>query len=128
MSEDISQSWDITTNLGATALTVAAQRAAETAQQQPLVRDEFAAILVAAVNDPGWMAMARGDLSWMGPDNELGRRTAIIGREYVATRTVFFDEFCASATEHGIAQLVILAAGVDARGYRLSCLAGVHVY
>ena len=29
--------------------------AAETAQQQPLVRDEFAAILVAAVNDPGWM-------------------------------------------------------------------------
>ena len=128
MSDGVSQSWDITTNLGATALAVAAQRAAETAQQHPLVRDEFAAILVAAVNDPGWMTMARGDLSWMGPDNELGRRTAIIGREYVATRTVFFDEFCASATEHGIAQLVILASGLDARAYRLSCLSGVHVY
>jgi methyltransferase (TIGR00027 family) len=128
MSDGVSQSWDITTNLGATALTVAAQRAAETAQHQPLVRDEFAAILVAAVNDPGWMSMARGDLSWMGPDNELGRRTAIIGREYVATRTVFFDEFCASATEDGIGQLVILASGLDARGYRLSCLSGVHVY
>ena len=64
MGDGVSQSWDITTNLGATALTVAAQRAAETAQQQPLVRDEFAAILVAAVNDPGWMTMAmrtRGD-------------------------------------------------------------------
>jgi O-methyltransferase involved in polyketide biosynthesis len=78
-SDGVSQSWDITTNLGATALTVAAQRAAETAQHQPLVRDEFAAILVAAVNDPGWMSMARGDLSWMGPDNEHGRRTAVIG-------------------------------------------------
>jgi methyltransferase (TIGR00027 family) len=94
----------------------------------PQDRVEFAAILVAAVNDPGWMSMARGDLSWMGPDNELGRRTAIIGREYVATRTVFFDEFCASATEDGIGQLVILASGLDARGYRLSCLSGVHVY
>ena len=36
------QSWDITTNLGATALSVAAQRAAETAQAEPLIRDEFA--------------------------------------------------------------------------------------
>ncbi|GFG90458.1 putative S-adenosyl-L-methionine-dependent methyltransferase [Mycobacterium bourgelatii] len=72
--------------------------------------------------------MARGDLSWMGPDNELGRRAAIIGREYVATRTVFFDEFCASATDDGIGQLVILASGLDARAYRLSCLSGVHVY
>ena len=128
MSDGVSQSWDITTNLGATALAVAAQRAAETAQQHPLVRDEFAAILVAAVNDPGWMTMARGDLSWMVPDNELGRRTAIIGREYVATRTVFFDGFCASATAEGIGQLVILASGLDARAYRLSCLSGVHVY
>jgi methyltransferase (TIGR00027 family) len=127
-TEGASESWYITTDLGATALAVAAQRAAETAQQHPLVRDEFAAILVAAVNDPGWMTMAGGDLSWMGPENELGRRTAIIGREYVATRTVFFDEFCASATEQGLGQLVILASGLDARVYRLSCLSGVDVY
>jgi hypothetical protein len=40
------QSWDITTNLGATALSVAAQRAAETAQADPVIRDEFAALLV----------------------------------------------------------------------------------
>lgn len=41
------ESWDITTNLGSTALAVATQRATETEQQDPLVRDEFAAILVA---------------------------------------------------------------------------------
>ena len=125
---DVRESWDITTNLGATALAVAAQRAAETAQPHPLVRDEFAAILVAAVNEPGWTTIARGDLSWMGSENELARRTVIVGREYVATRTVFFDEFCASAIEQGLQQVVIVAAGLDARAYRLSCLSGVHVY
>ena len=41
---DNNDGWDITTNLGATALAVAAQRAAETAQPNPLVRDEFAAM------------------------------------------------------------------------------------
>jgi hypothetical protein len=32
---------------------------AETAQEEPLVRDEFAAVLVAAVNEPGWQTMAQ---------------------------------------------------------------------
>ncbi len=122
------ESWDITTNLGTTALAVAAQRAAETAQQDPLIRDEFAAVLVAAVNEPGWQTMANGDLSWMGPEDDRGRRAARTGREYVATRTVFFDEFCATAIALGIRQVVILAAGLDARAYRLPCLTGVHVY
>ena len=70
------ESWDITTNLGTTALAVAAQRAAETAQQDPLIRDDFAAVLVAAVNEPGWQTMANGDLSWMGPEDDRGRRAA----------------------------------------------------
>jgi methyltransferase (TIGR00027 family) len=124
----MSESWGITANLGATALAVAAQRAAETAQENPLIRDEFAAVLVAAVDEPGWQTMASGDLSWMGPEDDIGRRTARTGREYVATRTLFFDEFCLSATTSGIRQVVILAAGLDARAYRLDCLAGIHVY
>lgn len=57
-----------------TGLAIAAQRAAETAQPDPLMRDEFAAILIAAVNEPGWNAMARGDLSWMGHEDDFGRR------------------------------------------------------
>jgi methyltransferase (TIGR00027 family) len=120
--------WGVTTNLGATALAVAAQRAAETAQANPLIRDEFAALLVAAVNEPGWQTMAGGDLSWMGPEDDLGRRAAVTGRDYVATRTVFFDDFCAVAKASGIRQFVILAAGLDARAYRLRCLADVRVY
>ncbi|MGO9386248.1 MAG: class I SAM-dependent methyltransferase [Mycobacterium sp.] len=69
------KSWGITTNLGTTALAVAAQRAAETAQENALVRDEFAAVLVAAVNEPGWQTMAQGDLSWMGPEDDTRQRT-----------------------------------------------------
>jgi methyltransferase (TIGR00027 family) len=51
-----------------------------------------------------------------------------VGREYVATRTVFFDQFCSTATASGIGQVVILAAGLDARAYRLDCLTRVVVY
>ena len=72
--------------------------------------------------------MAGGDLSWLGPEDDVRRRTARAGREYVATRTIFFDDFCAAAIESGIQQVVILAAGLDARAYRLPCLSGVLVY
>ncbi len=41
-------SWDVTESVGATALAVAAARAAETAQPDALIRDEFAFLLVAA--------------------------------------------------------------------------------
>ncbi|OBF10350.1 SAM-dependent methyltransferase [Mycobacterium sp. 852002-10029_SCH5224772] len=121
-------SWDITTDLGSTALAVAAQRAAETAQDDPLIHDEFAAVLVAAANEPGWQRIACGDLSWMGAEDDVGRRVARTGREYVATRTVFFDEFCADAASLGISQFVIPAAGLDARAYRLAALTGRRVY
>ena len=72
--------------------------------------------------------MAAGDLSWLGPEDDVRRRMARTGREYVATRTVFFDDFCAAATQTGIQQVVIVAAGLDARAYRLSCLKGLPVY
>ena len=39
-------SWDITESVGATALGVAASRAVETAQSEPLIRDEFAYLMV----------------------------------------------------------------------------------
>ncbi|MDT5066898.1 MAG: hypothetical protein QOK02_3053 [Mycobacterium sp.] len=51
--------WDITTSLGATAIGVAAYRAAETAQPDPLICDEMAAILVSGAGMPGWNRLAR---------------------------------------------------------------------
>ncbi|WP_327083411.1 class I SAM-dependent methyltransferase, partial [Mycolicibacterium conceptionense] len=50
-------SWDVTESVGAPALAVAAARAAETAQPEPLIRDEFAFLLVAAAG-PAWAQLA----------------------------------------------------------------------
>lgn len=47
---------------------------------------------------------------------------------YTASRTLFFDEFFTDAAASGIRQSVILAAGLDARAWRLDWPAGSVVY
>jgi methyltransferase (TIGR00027 family) len=49
-------------------------------------------------------------------------------RNYQAVRTHFFDAYFAAAAAVGIRQVVILAAGLDSRGYRLDWPAGTTVY
>lgn len=43
-------------------------------------------------------------------------------------RARFFDDFFAQVTDAGIRQVVIVAAGLDSRSYRLSWPAGTTVY
>ena len=47
---------------------------------------------------------------------------------YMASRTKFFDSFFVTAANNGIKQAVILAAGLDARSWRLPWPDGVTVY
>jgi O-methyltransferase involved in polyketide biosynthesis len=47
-------SWEITESVGATALGVAAARAAETPSENPLIRDPFAQVFLDAVGDGVW--------------------------------------------------------------------------
>ncbi|OBF11951.1 SAM-dependent methyltransferase [Mycobacterium sp. ACS4054] len=119
-------SWAITELVGATALGVAAARAAETAGSDPLIRDEFAPILVASAG-PAWARLADPELGWLEGDDH-GRRAHRIGIDYQAVRTHFFDEYFDSAARAGIRQVVILAAGLDSRAYRLDWPAGTAVY
>ena len=49
-------------------------------------------------------------------------------RDYMASRTMFFDQFCLDAANAGVRQVVILAAGLDARAWRLAWPDGVTVY
>ena len=119
-------SWGITDSVGTTALGVAASRAAETAQANPLIRDEFAHVLVSSAG-PAWAQLVSGSLDWLEPD-EHGRRVRQLFRDYVAVRTHFFDEYFHSACRAGIRQVVILAAGLDSRAYRLDWPAGTTVY
>ncbi len=119
-------SWDITESVGATALSVAAARAVETATADPLIRDEFAYLLVSSAGQP-WARLASPDLEWIG-DDEHGRRVHRLACDYQAVRTHFFDTYFADAVAAGIRQVVILAAGLDSRAYRLGWPAGTTVY
>jgi len=110
--------WAITESVGATALGVAASRAVETAGPNPLIRDEFAAILVSSAG-PQWARLADADLAWLDGD-EHGQRVHRLGCDYQAVRTHFFDEYFGAAGAAGIRQAVILAAGLDSRAYRLN--------
>jgi methyltransferase (TIGR00027 family) len=118
-------SWDITESVGATALSVAAARAVATSSADPLIRDEFAYLLVSSAGQP-WARLAT-DLEWIG-DDEHGRRSHLLACEYQAVRTHFFDTYFADAVAAGIRQVVILAAGLDSRAYRLDWPTGTTVY
>jgi methyltransferase (TIGR00027 family) len=118
-------SWRITESVGATALSVAAARAVETAATEPLIRDKFAYLLVSSAGRP-WARLA-SDLEWIG-DDEHGRRTHRLAVDYQAVRTHYFDTYFADAVDAGVRQVVILAAGLDSRAFRLDWPAGTTVY
>ena len=118
-------SWDITESVGATALSVAAARAVETATADPLIRDQFAYLLVSSAGQP-WARLA-SDLEWIG-DDDHGRRAHRLACDYQAVRTHYFDSYFAEAVAAGIRQVVILAAGLDSRAFRLDWPSGTTVY
>jgi methyltransferase (TIGR00027 family) len=119
-------SWAITELVGATALGVAAARAVETAGPNPLIRDDFARTLVSSAG-PAWARLADPELAWLD-DDPHGQRAHRLGIDYQAVRTHFFDEYFGNAVSAGIRQVVILAAGLDSRAYRLNWPAGTAVY
>jgi methyltransferase (TIGR00027 family) len=119
-------SWAITELVGATALGVAAARAVETAGPNPLIRDEFALLLVSSAG-PAWTRLADPEIGWLDGDGH-GQRVHRLGCDYQAVRTHFFDEYFGAAAASGIRQAVIVAAGLDSRAYRLMWPSGTAVY
>jgi methyltransferase (TIGR00027 family) len=129
MARTADDSWDIATSVGATAVMVALARAAETASADPLIRDQFAEPLVSTPE----LEKLREQVAawWAGTDEEDDPDGALRAQEmisYQAVRTHFFDTYFADAVATGIRQVVILAAGLDARAYRLDWPAGTTVY
>jgi methyltransferase (TIGR00027 family) len=129
MTRTDNDSWEITESVGATALGVAAARAAETRSENPLISDPFAQVFIDAVGDGVWnwhsAPQLPPELVEAEPDLPL-QMQAMVG--YMASRTAFFDRFFLDATGAGISQAVILAAGLDARSWRLPWPDGVTVY
>ncbi|KLO31239.1 class I SAM-dependent methyltransferase [Mycobacterium haemophilum] len=122
-------SWDITQSVGATALGVAAARAAETESENPLINDPFARVFVDAAGDGMWSIYANPTLHAAASelDPTIPARIQLM-IDFMATRTAFFDEFFLAAADAGVRQVVILAAGLDARAWRLPWPDGTVVY
>ncbi len=108
-------SWDITESVGATALGVAMARAAESDLDCPLFTDRYAQPFVDAAVERGW------------DSSVIGARLPMI-KGYAAVRTKWFDEYFIAAGANGIDQAVILAAGLDARAWRLPWVTGSAIY
>ena len=122
-------SWEITESVGATALGVAAARAAETDSERPLFRDPFARIFLDAAGAGIWNMFDSNELRAhpADVDPDITARMRALG-DWFACRTASFDEFFRAATAAGLGQVVILAAGLDARAWRLPWPAGTRVY
>ena len=129
MARTDNDSWEITESVGATALGVAAARAADTESDNPLINDPFARIFLDTVGDGVWNWYGGPELPAEVVEAEPDmpqRMQALVS--YFATRTKFFDTSFIDAANAGIRQAVILAAGLDARSWRLPWPDGTTVY
>ena len=111
--------WDIVSSVGYTALLVAGWRALHALSSQPLVRDEYAKVFIAASQDPYLAAV----LANPGSNDDETAFPRLYG-----VQTRFFDDFFAAAGDAGIRQAVIVAAGLDSRAYRLEWPHGTSVF
>lgn len=103
---------------------MATARALEAQKPDPLVVDPYAEVFCRAVG--GWAAdVLDGKL----PDHQL--KTPDWGEHFVnfqGARTKYFDAYFRRAADAGVRQVVILAAGLDSRAYRLDWPAGTTIF
>ena len=116
-------SWDITTSVGSTALFVAAARALEAQERDPLAVDPYAEVFCRAVGGD-WADLLDGKKPDHVLETEFGRHF----RAFQGARTRYFDNYFREAVDAGVRQIVILAAGLDSRGYRLPWPDGTVIY
>ena len=116
-------SWDLASSVGSTATMVAAQRALS--NREELIHDPYAEPLVRAVGMDFFIRALDGEIDLDEVDPRFNVRNAAEG---MAVRTRHFDTLFTDAAAAGVRQAVILAAGLDARAYRLAWPAGTTVY
>jgi methyltransferase (TIGR00027 family) len=120
--------WDLATSVGATATMVAAGRARASIANHPVIQDQFARPLVQAVGVDFFTRWAAGELDPADtdiPDHPWGMQPMT---DLLAVRTRFIDRFVHDAAAAGVRQAVIVASGLDARGYRLTWPSDMTVF
>lgn len=109
--------WDITSDIGVTALGAAAARAIEGHRADWLMSDPYAELFVTAARPCPSMPTRPEQIDQSSPWWNMSN--------YVGVRARYFDQFFAAVPS---TQAVLLAAGLDVRGYRLDWPAGAVVY
>jgi methyltransferase (TIGR00027 family) len=115
--------WDLASSVGVTATMVATQRILS--NREGLIDDPFAEPLVRAVGLDFFIRALDGEIKLDDVDPRFNMRR---GAEGMAVRTRHFDKLFTDAAAAGVRQAVILAAGLDARAYRLPWPAGTTVF
>jgi methyltransferase (TIGR00027 family) len=126
MGRTDNDTWDLATSVGATATMVASGRAR--ANRAALIDDRFAEPLVRAVGVDFFTRWAVGELDSADVDVPGAPWGMQRMTDMLAARTRYIDAFFARAADAGIRQVVILASGLDARGYRLPWAPGTTVF
>jgi len=116
-------SWDIQTSVGSTALFVAAARALEAQKPNPAAVDPYAEVFCRAVGGE-WADLLDGGAPEHPLKTEFGEHFV----NFQGVRTRYFDIYFDAAAAAGVRQIVLLAAGLDSRGYRLSWPDGTVVF
>lgn len=114
MARSDNDTWDLASSVGSTATMVAAQRVL--ADREGLIDDPYAEPLVRAVGLDFFVRALDGEIDLADLDPQFSTRRSAEG---MAVRTRHFDRLFTDAAAAGIRQSVILAAGLDARAYRL---------
>jgi methyltransferase (TIGR00027 family) len=127
MTRSDQDTWDLASSVGATATMVAAARALAGGGANPIINDPFAAPLVRAVGLDFFRRLVDGAIVASEAYDGSGKDMAL-ETDSIAVRTRFFDDFFLNAARDGLRQSVILAAGLDARAYRLAWPPGSVVY
>ena len=127
MTRTDQDSWDLASSVGATATMVAAARALASAETNAIINDPFAAPLVRAVGLDFFIRLVEGEVIPSGAEDG-SEQDLRLETDSIAVRTRFFDDFFLNAARDGLRQSVILAAGLDARAYRLAWPPGSVVY
>ncbi|MFC1403906.1 MULTISPECIES: SAM-dependent methyltransferase [Streptacidiphilus] len=103
-----------------TAVGVARVRAAESRREDRLFADPYAKAFVRAATG------ARSQAEHAAPRERSAGGAALAAR--IVLRTRFFDDYLLRATAAGCRQVVLLAAGLDTRAFRLTWPEGTRVF
>lgn len=129
------EQWDIVSGVGITALAVAAARSIESHRADRLIDDPYAEAFVVAARPPVPMptrpvrdAPGDGDPDVTDNGNPDHARLWTRVADHMGVRSRFFDDYFDRAGRDGIRQVVILAAGLDTRAFRLDWPPGTRVF